>query len=194
MVPTVSEMIKLLQAARELQDVCAKEGWQYCFIGGLALQRWGEPRVTQDVDLTLLTGFGSEETFIRTLLKHFSSRRPDAGQFALKSRVLLLLSSQGIGMDIALAGFPFEELAVQRASHFDFLPGVLIRTCSAEDLIIFKTFADRPQDWVDVEGVLVRQSGRLDWRYIMKHLKPLVRLKEAPEILKHLQKLRVDCQ
>ena len=30
-------------------------------MGGVALQRWGEPRLTQDVDLTLLTGFGDEE-------------------------------------------------------------------------------------------------------------------------------------
>lgn len=187
-------MIKLLQAAQELQDVCAREGWRYCFIGGLALQRWGEPRVTQDVDLTLLTGLGQEEIFIRILLKHFSSRRPDAEPFALKNRVLLLLSSQGVGMDIALAGFPFEESAVQRASAFDFLPGVSILTCSAEDLIVFKAFADRPRDWVDVEGILIRQVDHLDWKYIMNQLEPLVKFKEVPEILERLKKLRADCR
>jgi hypothetical protein len=65
------------------------QGWQYCFIGGLALQRWGEPRETIDVDLTLLTGFGGEETFVRELLRHFEPRIAEADEFALAHRVLL---------------------------------------------------------------------------------------------------------
>jgi hypothetical protein len=48
----VNEVIK---AAAELQAVCAAEQWRFCFIGGLAVLRWGEPRETVDVDLTLLT-------------------------------------------------------------------------------------------------------------------------------------------
>lgn len=45
----------LFSAAELVQDLCEREGWEFCFIGGLAVQRWGEPRVTRDVDLTLLT-------------------------------------------------------------------------------------------------------------------------------------------
>lgn len=47
-------MTEVIQAAAELQSVCEQQQWRYCFIGGLALQRWGEPRETVDVDLTLL--------------------------------------------------------------------------------------------------------------------------------------------
>ena len=50
-------MNEVINAAAELQSVCESQGWQFCFIGGLALQRWGEPRETVDVDLTLLTVF-----------------------------------------------------------------------------------------------------------------------------------------
>ena len=39
-------------------------GWRFCFIGGLAVQKWSEPRVTDDVDLTLFTGLGTEAPFI----------------------------------------------------------------------------------------------------------------------------------
>ena len=49
----------------------------------------GEPRETVDVDLTLLTGFGGEERFIRTLLQHFEARIENAADFALAQRVLL---------------------------------------------------------------------------------------------------------
>lgn len=49
-------MTEVIQAAAELQSVCQNERWQFAFIGGLALLRWGEPRETVDADLTLLTG------------------------------------------------------------------------------------------------------------------------------------------
>lgn len=71
-------MNEVIKAAAELQAVCQSQGWQFCFIGGLALQRWGEPRETTDADLTLVAGFGNEEPFIQILLQHFEGRIPDA--------------------------------------------------------------------------------------------------------------------
>lgn len=185
-------MIEVMKAAAELQALCQSQGWRFCFIGGIAVMRWGQPRETIDVDLSLLAGFGGEEPFIQTLLKHFEARIPEAAQFARERRVLLLRSSKGVGLDVALAGLPFEESAVQRSSLFDYSSEIELRTCSAEDLIILKAFAGRGQDWVDVEGVIVRQSGNLDWRYIREHLGPLAELKEAPEILDQLELRRVE--
>ena len=75
-------MNEVIRAAAELQSVFIAQDWRFCFIGGLALQRWGEPRETVDVDLTLLTGFGAEDRFIEILLQHFERRIPDAAQFA----------------------------------------------------------------------------------------------------------------
>jgi hypothetical protein len=40
----------LFAAAGEVQRLCEDERWRFCFIGGLAVQRWGEARVTRDVD------------------------------------------------------------------------------------------------------------------------------------------------
>jgi hypothetical protein len=45
---------------------------------------------------------------------------------------------------------------------------------------------------VDVEGILIRQEGLLDWDYILSELKPLVNLKETPDILSRLQQLRQE--
>jgi hypothetical protein len=180
----------LIQAAADLQTVCDAHQWRYCFIGGLAVLRWGEPRETVDVDLTLLTGFRDEETYIEALVQHFEPRRPDAVAFARATRVLLLRAGSGVGLDVALGGIPFEASAVARSSLFRFPPGTDLRTCSAEDLIVFKAFADRPRDWMDVEGVIVRQASRLDWRYVHAELAPLAELKEAPEILTRLERLR----
>jgi len=158
----------------------------------LAAQRWGEPRLTQDVDVALLTGFGREESYVDTLLAHYQGRRPDTKSFALQYRVLLLRSPSGIGIDIALAALPFEEVCIQRATYFEFLPDVNLLTCSAEDLIVMKAFADRDIDWHDIKGVIIRQAGRLDWAYIHKQLIPLCELKENHLIVPHLDQLKSE--
>ena len=54
-------------AGLESRLSCRDRGWQFCFIGGLALQRWGEPRLIGDIDLTILTGFGHETAYINEL-------------------------------------------------------------------------------------------------------------------------------
>jgi len=185
---------EVLRAASELQNVCQSQGWRFCFIGGLAQLRWGEPRETIDADLTLITGFGDEEPFIQTLLQHFEGRVENAAAFARQRRVLLLQARSGVGLDISLAGLPYEELVVRRSSEFDYPRAVRLRTCSAEDLVVLKAFASRTQDWADIERVLVRQSGKLDWGYIEQHLHPLIELKGEPEILDNLRRRRRDAE
>ncbi len=183
-------MNAVIRAAAELQALCEVQQWRYCFIGGVAVQRWGEPRETVDVDLTLLTGFSGEDAFVSTLVEHFEARIGDPHAFARQNRVVLLRARSGVGLDVALGGLPFEEDAVARSTSFLFPPDVSLRTCSAEDLIVLKAFASRPKDWVDVDGILIRQAGRLDWDYVRRQLTPLVELKEAPEILATLDTKR----
>lgn len=183
-------MNALLRAAADLQAVCNAQGWKFCFIGGLAVLRWGEPRETVDVDLTLITGFGREREFVSVLTQSFQPRIDDAEAFAAVNRVLLLRAGSGVGLDIALGGLPFEELAVARSTPFTYPPDVTLRTCSAEDLIVLKAFADRPKDWMDVEGVVIRHGPRLDWDYVRTQLAPLAELKEAPELLTRLEQTR----
>ncbi len=100
-------MNPIFAAALEIQDFCRERRWRFGFVGGVAVQRWGEPRLTQDVDLTLVTGFGKEEGFVAVLLDRFRARRADARDFALRHRVLLLESKAGTPIDIALGAMPF---------------------------------------------------------------------------------------
>jgi hypothetical protein len=65
-----------------------------------------------------------------------------------------------------------------------------VSASSAEDLIVMKAFAARPKDWVDVEGIVIRQGEAIDWNSIEHHLRPLVALKEEPEILELLERIR----
>jgi hypothetical protein len=184
------KMIELIQLGSAIQDFMEERQWRFCFIGGLALMRWGEPRFTQDIDLTLLTGFKREDEYVTELLKEFSPRVKDVESFASKNRVVLLRSAEGIGIDIALGGLTFEERAVERSSKFEYEEGFSLRTCSAEDLLVMKAFAARDQDWVDVAGIVTRQGDKLNWSRIWDELKPLVELKGSPEILTRLKSVQ----
>jgi hypothetical protein len=182
-------MADLLEAAAEIDGYCRRQGWRHCIIGGMALLRWGEQRMTKDVDLTLLTGFGGEERFVEALLRDFEPLVADALNFALRNRVLPLRTRAGFKADIALGGLPFEEGAVDRASDYAYADGVVLRVCSAEDLVVMKAFAARPQDWIDIEGVLIRQRAQLDWSYIYENLTPLAELKETPALVAVLRQM-----
>jgi hypothetical protein len=179
----------LVAAAVEVEQQCRQAGWRACIIGGLAVLRWGEPRTTQDVDLTLVTGFGGERPYVDALLGAFEPRIPDAREFALKHRVLLLASRMGVPIDVALGAMPFEERAVSRASPFEIEPHVSITTCSCEDLIVMKAFAGREKDWLDVEGIVVRQARQIDVALVWSELDPLLELKDSPETKERLERL-----
>ena len=183
-------MRDLFLLADEIQSFCRRRGWRLCFIGGIALQRWGEPRLTGDVDLTILTGFGDEAGYVEELCRGFGGRVPDAAEFALRNRVLLLQSEQGIPIDISLGALPFEERVMDRATLYRFFDDVRLNTCSAEDLVVLKAFADRSRDWADIEGILLRTGCRIAWETVETELEPLCAAKEAPHILPRLRALR----
>jgi hypothetical protein len=183
-------MRAVLEAAAQLSRNFENRGWSFCIIGGLAVVRWGRARVTADVDVTLLSGFGFESTYIDLLLQDYSPRRADAREFALLNRILLLQTGDGIGIDVALAGFPFEQRSVARASYYEFSPGVRLKTASAEDVIVTKAFAGRSRDWGDVESVVSCRDASLNWTLIEAELGHLCELLESNEPLNRLRELK----
>jgi len=176
----------LFAAATEIQELCVERDFGFCFIGGLAVVRWGEPRLTRDVDLTILTPSHSEERVIDALLGRFRARLDDARSFALANRVVLARAGNGTPIDVALGGLDFEERTVRRSSLWD-VGEVELRTCSAEDLVVHKVFAGRDQDWLDVAGIIVRQGAALDRELVVTESAPLL---EAKGTLGELERLR----
>lgn len=181
-------MRDLIRDAADIQRLFDKKRWKYCFIGGLAVQKWGQVRITEDIDLTLFTGLGDEEKFIDDLLKMFRARIPRARAFAIENRVLLLATRNKIDLDISCGAFPFEASAVSRAKKVQVLPGIRLKLCTAEDLIVYKAFANRPIDWLDIEGIIAKQTrAKLDLKYVFGHLRSLAALKDEPGIVQKLE-------
>jgi hypothetical protein len=76
-----------LKAIWEVHRFFRKNDIPYVFIGGIALQWWGEPRFTRDVDVTILVDLGKEEEVIKKILNNFPPRISNALEFAIKNRI-----------------------------------------------------------------------------------------------------------
>lgn len=189
----MNELNPIYAAAAEIAAFFEERGWEYCFIGGLAIQRWGETRLTRDADCSLLTGFGDEEKFVDPLLAYFEASRPRAREIALQNRVLFLQASNGIHLDVALSAIPFEKQCIARSTLWEARPGLKLRLCSAEDLVVHKAYANRDRDWIDLEGVLLSQRDKLDFIRIFDDLRPLIELKDRPDIELRLKTLAQKC-
>lgn len=70
----------ILEVAVEVGQRLESLNIPYCFIGGIACQRWGEPRQTVDDDATLFVGFGNEDSVIDALLSIDSGGAESTGR------------------------------------------------------------------------------------------------------------------
>lgn len=187
-------MNELFKAARDVDALIARLHLPHCLIGGLAVNRWGRARATQDVDFTVFVEFGHEREVSEAMLAELRPRIDDAVRFAVANRVLLAETASGVPVDIGLAGFPFEEEMIERATEFEFDQGVVIPTISAEDLIVLKAIAGRGHDWDDIKSVIIRQSDRLDWELILRQLSSLADLLPKADPLSRLSQLRSELE
>ena len=78
---------------------------------------------------------------------------------------------------------------IRRAVDWSMESNCTLRVCSAEDLIIQKAFAGRPQDWVDVQTIVTRQGQTLNQDTIRTELKILLELKPSSDALEQLERL-----
>jgi hypothetical protein len=160
-----------LEAAWEIHQFLNSHKLRYAVIGAIALQKWGEPRLTRDVDITLDASASEAGDLVQLITQRFHSRTEDPVAFARNTRMMLVKASNGVDVDIALAFPGYEDELFRRAMDFEIEDGKAIRICSAEDLIIHKVVAGRPQDVSDVQGIVERQAEQLDAAYVRHWLK-----------------------
>jgi Nucleotidyl transferase AbiEii toxin, Type IV TA system len=173
----------LLEAAAALLTFLDGHRIPACLIGGIVVSRWGEPRVTQDVDVAVLAELGDESRIIDVLLSRYRARLADAREFAAANRVLLLEAESHVHIDASLAAFPFEREVIDRASAWQIAPNTRLRTCSAEDLILYKLVAARPIDVHDVQMIVGRQAATLDAERVRSWGRQFAELLGRPDLL-----------
>lgn len=142
-------------------------------IGGQAIARVGEPRFTKDVDLTLgvdPSRFADVSAIALRLGMSPVAFRGMTPEQAAKAYLLFPVfdpvSKMVVDFIFTLEGF--ERLAIERAERLT-IAGRRVRVATAEDLIVLKAIAGRPQDVRDIEGILLR-NPKLDLEYVRKWL------------------------
>jgi predicted nucleotidyltransferase len=119
-------------------------------------------------------------------------RRPWLGR-AESTLIISLEVAPDMIVDMLVAILPYEEKAIRRAEMIE-VEGLALPICTAEDLIIHKTIADRPKDWLDIEKILLRQGARLDVEYVRSWLIQFADALEKPTIIAQFGRLLKEAQ
>ena len=176
-------MIRPLESAWEVGQFFTDHGIRYAVIGGLAVQVWGEARLTIDADLTIASSLDQGSApLVKLITEQFHSRIAAPLEFAHKTRMILVTASNGVDVDISLALPGYEDVMLERGIDYELEPGKSIYLCSAEELIIHKAIAGRPQDVLDIQGIVYRQGKTLDISYIRSWLAQFSTLLENPAV------------
>lgn len=132
--------------------------------------RYGEPRLTNDIDITLGVNIDHLDQLLNVAKKLSLKPLPkDIDSFVNETMVLPTLDEQtGIRVDFIFSYTPFETNAIDRAKKVTIL-GQKVAFAAVEDLIIHKIFAGRPRDLEDVKSVLLKNPN-IDLEYIRKWL------------------------
>jgi hypothetical protein len=151
-------------AVGRLVDVIERTGIAYAMMGGLALNAWGIPRATYDLDATLAVRPSDPSGTLAALHgggvevdPQFLSGWLDELAGMKKAAVKLLAAGTWFSVDLFFATTPFLESVLQRRVAVA-LKGRKIFVVGAADLVLFKLVAGRRKDWVDIENVLAVQG------------------------------------
>ncbi len=137
----------------------------YMVIGGQAVLLYGEPRLTDDIDITL----GATLDRLPDVLKLTSSigLEPlvDPEEFTRQTMVLPCRdAATDLRVDLIFSFSPYERQALERARPIK-MGDTQVRFASLEDVIVHKIIAGRPRDLEDVKGMLVKNPAA-DLTYI----------------------------
>ena len=141
----------------------------YALIGGLAVSLRGQPRVTVDVDMVIDADVERAMSLAADLKDtKFGPLFNDVADVIQKAFILPLRHrTTNVTVDLAIGLSGFEQKVIARAEEIQ-LAGTMVSVATAEDLVILKVLAGRPQDDQDLRGLIVAQGDRLDWNYCVK--------------------------
>jgi predicted nucleotidyltransferase len=149
-------------------DFLTREGLSYALIGGMAASLRGQPRTTADVDLVVAADASPALDLIGQLdQSRFRPLFDNVAEIVERSYILPLRHrTTGVKVDMALGLSGFERSLIERAEQVD-IAGTKVSVVIAEDLLVLKVLAGRPQDEQDARGIATAQSQRIDWDYCL---------------------------
>lgn len=142
-------------------------GLAFMLIGGQAVLLHGRVRLTEDIDLTLAAGPEALPRLLDACAALGLEPLPDDVERFVRDTFVLPARDpdSAIRIDFIFSTTPYERQAIERAVRVE-MAGRRVPFATAEDLILHKLFAGRARDLEDVDGVVRRAGGDLDWEYL----------------------------
>ncbi len=150
-------------------DLLESRGIPHALVGGLAASIRGRTRVTEDVDLVVVCSVDQAIELAASLDgKPFAPLFPEFEQVVCQSFILPLRHRDtGITVDLAIGVSGLEQQVVSRATRVAMGDRQLM-VATAEDLLVMKILAGRPQDDEDVKGIVSAAGTAIDWDYCLQ--------------------------
>lgn len=147
-----------------------QHGIPYMLIGGQAVLLYGEPRLTQDVDITLGIGPRRLDDLLAVVTQlRWQVLVKDAPAFVKKTLVLpTRVPKVDVRVDFIFSFSPYELQAIERSKKVA-MGKAKVAFAAVEDLIIHKVVAGRPRDLEDVR-IMLAKNPDVDMAYIRKWL------------------------
>ena len=173
---------------RDALGALDEAGLDRALIGGCARNAYAEPRATKDVDLVVEVDESKLATFEAALARRGFTAATRVGAAGGVPDLALYRDAAGRRVDVLFAHTDFEREALARSRAGTPFAGITLPVVTAEDLIVYKVLADRPQDRADVHDVVraVRARGHeLDWSRVEAWC-------DAWEVRPRLERLRAE--
>lgn len=168
-------------------------GLDYVLVGGVAVSGWGVARTTQDVDVIVDLKEKDADRFAHEFAKSGFQVTVTDISAALRDRSHFTIFDNHSTYRIDTKG-AYEEAARETlASRKPILvEGVKTYLASPEDTIANKLLYGSEQDLRDAEGILARQSGKLDFDRLRKLCRKLGVTGELSNLEKRIKTILSD--
>ena len=181
-------MNPLIQSFRKIIQFLEKEKVSYTIIGGIANSFYGNPRQTFDIDIKFEMDEQNVSGFIQQLSTVGRLAADDPIAF-FKETAVIPVDIDNVRVDLVRSLLPFEKEAIRRSKR-EAIFGLKALVCTAEDLIIQKAVSVRDKDWMDISAIIHLQYTKLDWDYLMQHIKDLSVFLDDPQIENRIKKIK----
>ncbi len=183
----MAEKIKFSDCFKKTVELLEKTKIDYFIIGGVAVGVWGNPRVTEDIDIIVFVSKKDIESIVDTAQnlgfefdKEKALKEAKTGVFKLYYGIY--------NADFIVAISELSKSALKRKVKVEIFNKEVF-VASKEDLLLFKLMSGRMMDLGDAEDIAKRYSGKLDEKYLLSWAQKLSDEAEDASIYRQVKRL-----
>lgn len=183
--PDTNDIKSLLSEAAGLAE---RGGMEYVIIGGIAVNVWGNPRTTSDVDIVVLLDPDKYAAFLKLAGRQGFAFNSKKALIQLKTMGMCRLMHGEYHIDFIMGYSDFEKTVFKRKKKIKIF-GINVWIASPEDVILYKLLSGRNIDLADILNIVETQAGKLDAKYLRARARQMQIDLARTDILKNLEKL-----